>query len=121
MDRLTHGITLHDIRAEAATAAERYGDFTSTHEALGVLSEEWDELREAIHANDLGRIYREAVQVAAVALRLADQCHAALMIPPRVGTVRATFLQRSGLGAYTYPVTVQPGGDTVQAGPKPGV
>jgi NTP pyrophosphatase (non-canonical NTP hydrolase) len=59
---------------EAAQADERYGPFTSTHEALGVLSEEWDELREAIHANDFAAIEREAAQVASIAIRLAYQC-----------------------------------------------
>lgn len=35
--------------------------------------EEWDELRAAVHANDLEAIHREALQVAAVAYRLAAQ------------------------------------------------
>lgn len=65
------------VEAEAARAQERYGDFSSTHEALGVLSEEWDELRAAIHANDLDAVQREAVQVAAVAYRLATACNLA--------------------------------------------
>lgn len=55
-------------------AVSRYGPFASTHEALGVASEEWDELREAIRANDLCAIREEALDLAAVAFRLADAC-----------------------------------------------
>jgi hypothetical protein len=65
------------VVAEAAKAQERFGDFTSTHEALGVLSEEFDELKEAIHANRFGSIMRESKQVSAVALRLLDICQRA--------------------------------------------
>lgn len=63
---------------EAEKAAAKYGDFTSTHEALGVLVEEFDELRAAIHANRLPEIATEACQVAAVALRLQDICERAM-------------------------------------------
>jgi len=62
------------VCAEIERAQERYGDFASTHEALGVLTEEYYELVEAIRGNRLDRIQREAVQVAAVALRLAEAC-----------------------------------------------
>lgn len=68
------------IQAEADRAKARYGDYTSTHEALGVLVEEMDELREAIRSNMLPAVEREAIQVAAVALRLAEACHAALRV-----------------------------------------
>jgi NTP pyrophosphatase (non-canonical NTP hydrolase) len=56
-------------RIEAADA--RYGDFASTHEALGVASEEWDELREAVRSNKLGSVEWEALDLAAVLIRLA--------------------------------------------------
>lgn len=59
---------------EAGCAQSKYGDFASAHEALGVLIEEVDELKTAIHANKLGSVYLEAIQVAAVALRLAWHC-----------------------------------------------
>ncbi len=59
-----------EIIQEAADAHARYGDFTSTHEALGVLTEEMDELLEAVRSNDLGAVALEARQVAAVAARL---------------------------------------------------
>jgi hypothetical protein len=69
-------MTLDDIREEADAAERRYGPFASTHEAFGVLAEEQMELLAAIHANDLEAIRREAVQCAAVALRLAELCDA---------------------------------------------
>jgi len=55
-------------------AFARYGKFASAHEALGVASEEWDELRAAIHANDLQAIKHEALDLAAVCIRLAEAC-----------------------------------------------
>ena len=50
----------------------RFGPFTSSHEGLGVVTEEYDELKDAIRANDPAAIIREAVQLAAVAWRLAE-------------------------------------------------
>lgn len=64
--------SLDGVLNEADEAQSRYGDFASTHEALGVLTEEWDELRAAIHANDMAAIAREACQLSSVALRLFD-------------------------------------------------
>jgi NTP pyrophosphatase (non-canonical NTP hydrolase) len=58
------------MRIEAAN--DRYGAFASTHEALGVALEEWDELREAVRANDLEAVRAEALDLAAVLIRLAD-------------------------------------------------
>jgi NTP pyrophosphatase (non-canonical NTP hydrolase) len=69
---------VRDLLAEAEDAARKYGDYTSTHEALGVLIEEMDELREAVRRNVLKSIEREALQVGAVSLRLADHCRQAL-------------------------------------------
>lgn len=68
--------TLRLIAEEANGAHVKYGPFTSTHEALGVLIEEVSELREAIRGKSLDVITQEATQVAAVAARLADQCAA---------------------------------------------
>ena len=59
------------ILEEIAVADARYGAFTSTHEGLGVLIEELDELKTAIHDNDLPGAQVEATQIAAVAWRLA--------------------------------------------------
>lgn len=71
----------------AERAQDKYGDFSSMHEAYGVLAEEVAELFDAVRMrqdNDLklsshsseGRalnIQREALDVAAVALRIAEQ------------------------------------------------
>ena len=59
------------VLTEARQAEFIYGPPTSAHEAYGVLAEEMAELLDAIRANDLDAIRAEAVQVSAVALRLA--------------------------------------------------
>lgn len=70
--------TLTAVVSEAGEAQESYGDFASMHEAYGVLAEEVVELFEAVRLNQ-GRperrkaIRHEAIQVAAVALRIAAQ------------------------------------------------
>ena len=63
--------TLQAIQDEAEHAHGKYGPPTSTHEALGVLMEEFNELRAAIHQNKSASVAEEAIQVAAVAYRLA--------------------------------------------------
>jgi len=55
-------------------AQSRYGNFASTHEALGVALEEWNELNDAIRANAIEAIREEAIDLAAVLIRLAAQC-----------------------------------------------
>ncbi len=75
-----------EIIAEAKRAEAKYGPPASMQESLGVLLEEFEELREAIHANKRGSVELEAIQVAAVALRLAMACR-------DIGTL---FYQRSG-------------------------
>lgn len=66
---------LDDVRLEAAKASEAHGPFNSDHEAYGVLLEELDELWEHVKMKRPMRnreaMYREAVQVAAVAARFA--------------------------------------------------
>lgn len=64
-------MTFDEVEQRMAAAFKRYGDFASTHEALGVACEEWDELRAAIHANDLEAVRHECFDLAAVLLRLA--------------------------------------------------
>jgi NTP pyrophosphatase (non-canonical NTP hydrolase) len=65
-------IAVAGIQARILRANARYGPFTSTHEALGVCSEEWDELREAIRSNNLAQIKHEALDLAAALIRLHD-------------------------------------------------
>jgi hypothetical protein len=65
---------LYDVARLCEQSQERYGDFASTHEALGVALEEWDELRAALHDNNLIAIRNEAIDLAAVLVRLAVAC-----------------------------------------------
>jgi len=62
-----------EIERRIESAESRYGKFSSTHEALGVALEEWDELREAIKSNQLSDIESECLDLAAVLIRLARQ------------------------------------------------
>jgi len=68
---MTESVVLMAIVQESQRAHGKYGNPTSAHESLGVLIEELDELREAIHDNSGTRTYAEAVQVSSVAYRLA--------------------------------------------------
>lgn len=68
--------TLAQIDAERERADKRYGVFASSHEGLGVLVEECDELRDAVRSNNLTEIRLEAIQIAAVAARIAISARA---------------------------------------------
>ena len=58
---------------EAMRAAVKFKPFNSSHEGYAVLAEEVDELWDAIKSNQLEHARKEAIQVAAVALRyIAD-------------------------------------------------
>ncbi|MFI5401338.1 MAG: hypothetical protein ACHQ1G_00150 [Planctomycetota bacterium] len=57
--------------AEMDSARAKWGAYRSTHEVYGVLSEEMEELLDAIHADDDRAARAEALQIAAVALRFA--------------------------------------------------
>jgi len=61
-----------EVEARMNSAQNRYGNFASTHEALGVACEEWDELRDAIRGNDLSAVEHECLDLAAVLIRLAQ-------------------------------------------------
>lgn len=62
---------LKDIESIIQKSEDKYGSFASTHEAIGVAVEEWDELREAIHLNDIIATRNECIDLAAVLIRLA--------------------------------------------------
>jgi NTP pyrophosphatase (non-canonical NTP hydrolase) len=80
------------LQAEIARADARYGPFRSSHEGYGVLAEEVAELLDAIRANDAPSIVREATQVAAVAMRLAESMR-----------TDAECYERSGCGGEVTP------------------
>ncbi len=83
--------TLQAIVEEAVIANAKYGSPKSTQESLGVLLEEFDELKAAIHANHASNIAYEAIQVAAVAYRLAKA----------VDDAEPDFFSRSGFQTKT--------------------
>lgn len=62
-----------NIRDEMEESVLKYGAFHSFHEAYGVLKEEvdelWDEIK--IREHDYDKIYQEAIQVAAMARKIA--------------------------------------------------
>jgi hypothetical protein len=62
---------MEEMRGEAEVAEQKYGSLASSHEGFGVLAEEVLELLVAIQQDDAIRIHVEAVQVAAVSVRLA--------------------------------------------------
>lgn len=62
-----------DIEARMTAAQARYGNFASTHEALGVALEEWYELVDAVRANAPDQIRDECLDLAAVMIRLSEQ------------------------------------------------
>lgn len=65
---------LNEIQDHAEQAHARYANFASAHEALGVALEEWNELQDAIRSNAIESIREEAIDLAAVMIRLAVQC-----------------------------------------------
>lgn len=64
-----------EIEAEAAQGREKWGEFNSAHEGYAVLLEEVDELKEHVwekqSLRNLVAMRKEAVQVAAMAIRFA--------------------------------------------------
>lgn len=60
---------VHEVVAELARAEAKFPRFNSAHEGWAVLREEVDELWDAIKGNDLTHARKEAIQVAAMALR----------------------------------------------------
>ena len=62
-----------NIRDEMEESVLKYGAFHSFHEAYGVLKEEVDELWNEIKnkEHDYDKIYQEAIQVAAMARKIA--------------------------------------------------
>lgn len=72
---MNNPISVHvDIAARINAAESRYGGFASTHEGLGVALEEWQELCDAVRANDMDGVASECIDLAAVLIRLAVGC-----------------------------------------------
>ena len=62
------------IESRIKYARRRYGAYTSSHEALGVITEEYHELLQAIRSNNIQDIFEEACERAACATKLARDC-----------------------------------------------
>lgn len=60
---------------ELELATKKYGPFNSAHEGHSVIEEEFDELWDAVRANDIEHACREAIQVAAMAIRFVIDLH----------------------------------------------
>lgn len=74
------GAVLADVTDELMTAMEKFPPMNSAHEGFAVLKEEVDELWDHVKAKqgsrDIAAMRKEAVQVAAMAIRFAaDICH----------------------------------------------
>jgi hypothetical protein len=68
-------LTLKQVEAEVRQAMSNWPPFNSAHEGFAVLHEEFDELKEHVWKNqkkqDLDAMKKEAIQVAAMAVRFA--------------------------------------------------
>jgi hypothetical protein len=74
-------LVVSDVERELAKAIQMHGPMHSKHEGFAVMLEEFDELKDEVWTNErkdpdsLKRMRKEAVQVAATALRfLLDVC-----------------------------------------------
>lgn len=80
MDQATRNIAVTEVVAEFHRAAEKHPRFNSAHEGFAVILEEVDELKAGVWKGgsvkrDIAAMRKEAVQVAATALRfLTDVC-----------------------------------------------
>jgi spore coat protein CotH len=60
---------IDSVAREYCKAAERYSDFSSAHEGYAIILEELDELWTAVKESNVKEATKEAVQVAAMAVR----------------------------------------------------
>lgn len=77
IEQPTHGQIIGDVKTEVTLATGNWPPFNSAHEAFGVLLEEVDELKAHVWTKqknrDLVAMRKEAVQVAAMAIRFAAE------------------------------------------------
>ena len=62
-------LILDAVKAEYLSAADKHSPFASTHEGAAVLREEFEEMWDEIKADNPKAARKEAVQVAAMAIR----------------------------------------------------
>ncbi len=72
---VTTSVVMSQVADELQQAMKHWPAFNSAHEGYGVLKEEFDELWDEIKINqkrrDIDKMRREAIQVAAMAIRFA--------------------------------------------------
>lgn len=62
-----------ELSSRIDKANSTYGPPASAHEAMGVALEEWDELKAAVHLNAREAIREEALDLAAILIRMYDE------------------------------------------------
>lgn len=62
------------VRAELDRATDKFGPMASPHEGYAVILEELDETWDEIKANDTKKMTKEAIQLAAMAIRFLIDC-----------------------------------------------
>ena len=70
--KLVAGTVLRELNE----ATKKFGSFHNTHEGYAVLKEEIDELWDEVKANNTENACKEAIQVAAMAIRFIVDCRA---------------------------------------------
>lgn len=69
---------LQDVASEVVHATAEYPPMNSLHEGYAVILEEldelWDEIKKKPRTRNLDHLYTEAVQTAAMLVRLAEDC-----------------------------------------------
>lgn len=73
LQKKIRGEILDQVEWELIEAERKYSDFASAHEGYAVILEEieelWDEVRKKKDSRSVGRMEKEAVQIAAMAIR----------------------------------------------------
>lgn len=98
-------VAITEVVAEFHRAAGKHPRFNSAHEGFAVILEEVDELKAEVWKRDHDRdaMRKEAVQVAAMALRfLTDVCEDAPPAHPPQGTPLAVTRLQSARGDIAY-------------------
>ena len=62
----------NDVMPELERAKKKFGAFASAHEGFAVIQEEVDELWQSVKDGDLINARKEAVQIAAMAVRFLE-------------------------------------------------
>jgi NTP pyrophosphatase (non-canonical NTP hydrolase) len=66
VDRFFIDVAAHDIRTDLdrRLAQHGHGSYIGPHEALGIITEEYDELLDAVRSNDHSQVEKELIDIA---------------------------------------------------------